>query len=134
MLKSHEKFYSTNGKRLILIVDDEQINRMMLGRILEKEYEVLYADNGLDALKIIEENSEILSLVMLDLLMPEMTGIEVLEHIRSNEDNEAISNMPVIVVTTDQKSESDCLRLNADFISKPYPQAEVVLARVMRNI
>ena len=41
MLKSHEKFYSTNGKRLILIVDDEQINRMMLGRILEKEYEVL---------------------------------------------------------------------------------------------
>ena len=134
MLKSHEKFYSTNGKRLILIVDDEQINRMMLGRILEKEYEVLYADNGLDALKIIEENSEILSLVMLDLLMPEMTGIEVLEHIRSNEENEAISNMPVIVVTTDQESESDCLRLNADFISKPYPQAEVVLARIMRNI
>ena len=40
MLKSHEKFYSTNGKRMILIVDDEQINRMMLGRILEKEYEV----------------------------------------------------------------------------------------------
>ena len=47
MLKSHEKYYSsTGGKRQILVVDDEQINREMLGFMLEQDYDVLYAEDG----------------------------------------------------------------------------------------
>ena len=46
MLKSHVKFHSTNGKRLILVADDEMINRELLGAVLENEYEVLYAADG----------------------------------------------------------------------------------------
>ncbi|MBQ6371348.1 MAG: EAL domain-containing protein, partial [Firmicutes bacterium] len=131
MLKSHEKFYSTNGKRMILIVDDEQINRMQLGKMLEAEYEVLYAANGREALEIIDENSELLSLVILDIMMPGMSGVEVLEKIR---ENEVTRLLPVIVATSDQESESSCLHLDADYIPKPYPQPDAVRARVNRDI
>ena len=48
MLKNHEKFHSANGKRTILVADDEQINRAILGAILENDFEVLYAENGKD--------------------------------------------------------------------------------------
>ena len=49
MFKSHEKFHSANGKRQILIADDELINRELLGHILEEDYELLYAGDGLVA-------------------------------------------------------------------------------------
>ena len=50
MLKSHEKFHSTNGKRLILVADDEQINRELLGMVLEAEYEVVFAADGVETM------------------------------------------------------------------------------------
>ena len=46
MLKSHEKFHSANGRRQVLIVDDEPINRELLGAVLETDYEVFYAADG----------------------------------------------------------------------------------------
>ena len=51
MLKSHEKFHSTNGKRLILVADDEQINRELLGMVLEAEYEVVFAADGVETME-----------------------------------------------------------------------------------
>ena len=78
MLKSHEKFYSTNGKRQILIADDEQINREILAQILKEDYEVLFACDGKETLEMIRENKDTLSLVLLDILMPVMSGLEVL--------------------------------------------------------
>ena len=53
MLKSHEKFHSAHGKRLILIADDEIINRELLGMMLADEYEVMYAEDGEEALQTI---------------------------------------------------------------------------------
>ena len=79
MLKSHEKFHSANGRRLILIVDDEQINREMLGAVLSTDYELIFAENGREALEKIRANKDQLSLVLLDLLMPVMSGTEVLQ-------------------------------------------------------
>ena len=132
MLKTHEKFYSANGKRLILVADDEQINREILGAILESKYELLFAENGLEALKFMEENKETLSLVLLDLMMPVLSGLELLKRVKENPE---LQRVPVIVLTSDQTAEIESLRLGAiDFISKPYPQAGVIQARVQRTI
>ena len=132
MLKNHEKFHSANGKRTILVADDEQINRAILGAILENDFEVLYAENGKEALDILEENREIISVVLLDLMMPVMSGMDLLRHLKEEPE---LQRIPVIVLTSDQTAEIECLSLGAiDFISKPYPQAGVILARVTRII
>ena len=132
MLKSHEKFHSANGKRQVLVVDDEAINRAMLGAILEEEYDIFYAVDGQDALEKIRANRDTLSLVLMDLRMPVMSGLELLRRMKADPD---IGHIPVIVVTSDQDSEVESLTLGAiDFIPKPYPQPQVVLARVLRTI
>ena len=132
MLKSHEKFHSSNGKRLVLVADDEEINREMLGIVLSEDYEVLYASDGLEALRLIREHQNMLSIVLLDLIMPGMGGLELLEKLK---DDTALQLIPVIVLTADQDSEIKALTLGAaDFIPKPYPQAGVILARIRRTI
>ena len=132
MLKSHEKFHSANGRRLILIVDDERINREMLGAVLSADYELIFAENGREALEKIRANKDQLSLVLLDLLMPVMSGTEVLREIQ---DDPELQKIPVIVLTSDQNAEIRSLEFGAiDFIPKPYPQPGVILARARRTI
>ncbi len=119
-------------KHLVLIVDDELINREILKMLLEEEFETLTAPDGESALKLIRENDPRLSLILLDLLMPGMHGIEVLHILQEDPD---LSHIPVIVLTADQKAEVESLHAGAvDFISKPYPDREVILARVRRTI
>ena len=132
MLKSHEKFHSKNGKRLLLIADDELVNREILRSVLESDYELVFAEDGAEALREARRSKDVLSLIMLDLMMPVMDGIEALRAIRADED---LASIPVIVATSDQEAEVTCLTIGAnDFISKPYPQPSVVLARVQRAI
>ena len=132
MLKSHEKFYSTNGKRQILIADDEQINREILAQILKEDYEVLFACDGKETLEMIRENKDTLSLVLLDILMPVMSGLEVLETLKVDP---VLSRIPVIVTTAEKATEVESLRLGAtDFIPKPYPAIDVIHARILRTI
>ena len=68
----------------ILVVDDQEINRDILGAILEDRYDVLYAVDGVEALRLIETHIESLSLVILDLFMPRMDGFEVLKRLTEN--------------------------------------------------
>ena len=118
--------------KLILVVDDQEINRDVLGLILENNYNVIYAENGKEALELIEKHIDDLSLVMLDLIMPVMNGFEVLEHMQS--DN-LLQNIPVIVLTSEKDAELKALELGAaDFITKPFDVHEVILARVGRII
>ena len=132
MFKSHEHFHSANGKRQILIADDVALNRDILAFALEEDYELLFAGDGSETLAILRRHCETLSLVLLDLMMPGMNGLELL---RIKRDEPAIANIPVIVVTADQKAEVECLTLGAiDFIPKPYPQGDVIRARVLRTI
>ena len=132
MPKSHEKFHSTDGKRLILVVDDEPINRMILEGYLEEEYEVITAADGGEAIEKIHHYKDLLSLVLLDLLLPDMNGLDILKEIKTNR---AMQNIPVIVVTSEQDEEVRSLVLGAiDFIPKPYPKPEVVLARIQKTI
>ena len=132
MFKSHEQFHSANGRRQILIADDEALNREILSYALEEDYELLYACNGTETLDILRRNAGTLSLVLLDLMMPEMNGLQLL---RIKKEEPAIAKIPVIVVTADQHAEVECLTLGAlDFIPKPYPQPDVIRARVLRTI
>lgn len=122
----------TSEKRQILVVDDEMVNRQLLGLLLSDDYTVIYAENGEKALEQIANNSETLSLVLLDLLMPVMSGMVVLRKLREKPELEKV---PVIVMTADHESEVASLELGAmDFIPKPYPEQNVILARIRRII
>ncbi len=122
-----------DGKRRnILIVEDEMLNMEMLRMILGEEYELMCAENGTKALRILEEHADTLSLVLLDLNLPDMKGIDILRHIKRNAPT---ALLPVIVLTADQEAEVECLTQGAiDFIPKPYPRPEVVRARIWRTI
>ena len=119
-------------KRLVLIVEDEFVNRELLKAYLDQEYELICAETGAEALSAIREHIEILSLVLLDLNLPDMNGLEILRTIKQDMD---MSRIPVIVLTSDKESEVESLNTGAnDFISKPYPRHEIILARVRRCI
>ena len=132
MLNSHVKFHAANGRRLVLVADDEAVNRELLGLALEQDYEVIYAADGQEALDQIRRYREDLSLVLLDLMMPQKPGLEVLREMKADPE---LRYLPVIVVTADQNAEVESLSIGAiDYIPKPYPQAQIILARVLRAI
>ena len=119
-------------RRKVLIVDDEFIEREMLGAMLNDLYEIGYAGNGREALDMISSEKATLSLIILDLHMPELDGYSVLEAIRA--DNE-MRRIPVIVLTSEKEAEVKSLQLGAaDFITKPYEMPDVVRARVQHAI
>ena len=119
-------------RRKILVVDDEDINRLMLGNIVARDYDVVYAANGQEALDRIREEKGSLSLVLLDLLMPVMDGFTFLGKIK---EDEKTKDLPVIVLTSEGDAEVDSIHMGAmDFISKPYHDPEVILARIERII
>lgn len=118
--------------RTILIVDDEYIERVMLGAMLNEVYDVEYAENGMLALDIIKRDKQTLSLVLLDLHMPELDGYSLLKIMRSDSE---MRRIPVIVLTSESEAEVRSLRLGAaDFITKPYNMPDVVKARVSHAI
>ena len=82
-------------KQQILIVDDEEINRIILKGVFEEDYEILEAEDGRDAIQQIESNSGIV-LVLLDLVMPVLNGFEVLEYMQ---EHDLIEKLPVILIT-----------------------------------
>lgn len=132
MLRSRDKFHSSNGKRIVLVVDDEMINREMLKEMLKDNYDIILAKDGEEALNIINENKDLISIILLDLMMPAITGKDLLRRIKANDDT---CNIPVIVMTADQAAEVECLDLGAiDFIPKPYPSKPIILARIRRTI
>ena len=118
--------------RKVLIVDDEYIEREMLGAMLSDLYEVIYASNGMVALDIIRREKTTLSLILLDLHMPELDGYSLLSILRS--DNE-LWRIPVIMLTSEKEAEVKSLQIGAaDFISKPYEAPDVIRARVQHSI
>ncbi|MBR2256955.1 MAG: EAL domain-containing protein [Blautia sp.] len=126
VLRAHTK------KRRLLIVDDEIVNQELLGAILENDYELEFAQDGIEALSKLEESKVMFSLVLLDLIMSNLSGMEVLLEIRAKE---KYQDIPVIVASSDYTQEIECLKRGAsDFIQKPYPEPGVILARVHRAI
>ncbi|MCR5179370.1 MAG: EAL domain-containing protein [Lachnospiraceae bacterium] len=128
-----EHFRETSGhKRRVLIVDDEMVNREILGNILSGKYDVSYAGDGQEALELIKGEKPGFSLVLLDLIMPRMDGFELIKLMRA--DNE-MRSIPVIVMTAEADAEVKSINLGAaDFITKPYDMPEVIIARCERII
>lgn len=119
-------------RRTVLIVEDEAVNREMLSLILQNDYNVLTACDGVEALEVLAAHPGQIAMILLDILMPRMSGSEFL---RRRSGDEALSRIPVIVLTSDKDAELDMLRMGAiDFITKPYDMPEIILARVRRII
>lgn len=112
-----------------LIVDDVDLNRAMLCQIFESDYEVLEAENGEEALKLIEQYTDEITVVLLDLIMPVLDGYGVLEELKQRT---LLSRFPILVVSSDNYLENEvkCFEYGvSDFIRKPY-YANVVKQRV----
>ncbi|MCW8854132.1 MAG: response regulator [Gammaproteobacteria bacterium] len=110
------------GQFQLLIVDDSRVIRRAATKILEKEFDVVEAEDGEDAWEEIQKNKNI-SAVFTDLGMPNLDGYGLLKKIRESDDP-AIANLPVIIITGAEESEGakeEVLSLGAtDFISKPF--------------
>ena len=118
--------------RTVLIVDDELIEREILGAMLKESYEIVYASNGVTALEIIKQEKTTLSIILLDLHMPGLDGYSLLKILRSDSE---LWRIPVIVLTSEKDAEVKSLQLGAaDFISKPYEAPEIIRARVKHSI
>jgi putative two-component system response regulator len=114
----------------VLVVDDIEINRMIIEEILKDEYQVLTAENGREALEILKTIDIMPKIVLLDIIMPEMNGYQLLEIMKK--DN-VFRKIPVIFITTSD-SELNALSAGAvDFISKPF-RPEIVHLRVANQI
>ena len=121
-----------HDRKHILIVDDVIINNEIMGGLLADEYDISYALDGVEALKILRSHKEKIDLVLLDLQMPNMGGRDVIAQMQIDED---LMSIPVIILTVDQDAELDCLRIGAmDFIAKPFPDMEIVKARISKCI
>lgn len=114
-------------KPTVLIADDSKVIRKSIIKMLGDEYNVLEAADGQEALEMLQQNDEI-RLLFSDLGMPRMDGYELLEAVRSSED-EGLAEIPVIIVTGKEDTEEakeKMLELGAtDLIGKPFHSAEL---------
>ena len=117
----------------LLVVDDSEMNREILKEILGKEYRILEACDGEEALKMLEQYGPEISLVLLDIIMPKMDGFEVLAYMNRDK---WIEDIPVIMISS-EGSESYIRRAYelgaSDYISRPF-DTKVVYQRVINMI
>lgn len=120
------------NKKIILIVDDEELNRDILSAILEDEYEIWEAENGIEAIRIMKENAMDISAVLLDLVMPQMDGFGVLTKMR---EMDLIDHVPVLIISGENSLniEKKCFEYGiSDFIHKPFDNS--LVRKRTRNI
>ena len=122
-----------NTKYKILIVDDSAINRTILADILEDYFDILEASDGIEAIQLIKKHNNDLSLILLDLVMPNMDGLEVLAVMNSGE---WINRIPVIMISSENSPTyiERAYELGAtDFINRPF-NTFVVKKRIANTI
>lgn len=122
-----------NTKYKILIVDDSMMNRTILSDILEDNFDILEAADGIEAIQMIKKYNTELSLILLDLVMPNMDGLEVLAVMNSSE---WIKSIPVIMISAENSPtyiERAYELGTTDFISRPF-NAYVVRKRIANTI
>nr|WP_033140155.1 diguanylate cyclase [uncultured Blautia sp.] len=120
-------------KQKILIVDDSEMNRAFLVDILEERYDVIEADNGVEAISLLSKQRSDFSLLLLDIMMPEMDGFEVLAYINKYHWNDTFA---VIMISADD-SPTNIKRaydLGAfDYISRPF-DSTIVQRRISNTM
>lgn len=116
-------------RNVLLIVDDVEINRELLDEMLKNEYETILASNGSEALQILEREHDRIAAVLLDLIMPEVDGFQVLEQIQSKPWRD---NIAVIIISNEDQGriQKRCFDLGVmDFIHRPFDDS-LVMRRV----
>ncbi len=110
---------------IVLAVDDDMINLKLLKSMLSKLDnidEVVEAKNGADAINILKERDDI-DMILLDIIMPVMGGLEMLQVVRADEN---LKQLPIIVLTTDETKKTEALEKGANgFLMKPVRAADV---------
>jgi diguanylate cyclase (GGDEF)-like protein len=115
----------------VLVADDDAINRDVLCELLQPEYTVLLAKNGAQAVQ--RAMRHVPDLILLDVMMPDMSGFEVLRRLRATPQTEHVS---IIFISGLDRPEDEAAGLNmgaSDYIAKPF-NATVVLARVALHL
>jgi DNA-binding response OmpR family regulator len=119
---------ATSGTKKILVVDDSLTIRMQVKELLEDNgFQVLLAENGEMCLKVLEKETP--EVILLDIIMPEMDGIEVCRRIKTDD---ALKEIPILILTTVSDIENKVRGLNAgadDYVTKPFEVVELI-ARV----
>lgn len=121
------------NKPKILIVDDSEFNRAILKEILEETYEIIEADGGNEAMHKIDEYGMKISLVLLDIIMPEKDGFEVLKYM---EEERLISDIPVIIISSEDSANYIRRAYEmgvSDYINRPF-DANIVYQRVSNTV
>lgn len=121
------------NKPKILIVDDSEFNRAILKEILEETYEIIEADGGNEALHKIDEYGMKISLVLLDIIMPEKDGFEVLKYM---EEERLISDILVIIISSEDSANYIRRAYEmgvSDYINRPF-DANIVYQRVSNTV
>lgn len=121
------------NKPKILIVDDSEFNRAILKEILEETYEIIEADGGNEALHKIDEYGMKISLVLLDIIMREKDGFEVLKYM---EEERLISDIPVIIISSEDSANYIRRAYEmgvSDYINRPF-DANIVYQRVSNTV
>ena len=129
---ANERDAAARRKRTVLVVEDNEMNREILCALLEDDYHVLQAEDGLAGLEQLTAHGDEISLILLDVYMPRCDGFEFLERKRQDL---RIATVPVIMMTSSSAVDDEirCLDLGAtDFVTKPY-NAEVLKNR-MRSV
>ena len=120
-------------RKRILIVDDSPMNREILRGMLEERYDICEAENGQEAMQILEEERESFCLVLLDLHMPVMNGYQLLSFMR---DRGWLDRLPVIAISAENSPEAiqQMYELGAaDYFTRPFDM-NVVLCRVENTV
>lgn len=116
----------TNARPKILLADDADVGRAILRSLLRKEFDVVEACNGLEAIRALESSEGGLSAVILDVMMPVMDGFRVLRFMR---EKELIGRIPAIMLTaiSDTDAKVRCYEAGAtDVVEKPYDEKLIV--------
>lgn len=117
-------------KKTILIADDAEINRGILRLIFEEQFDILEAQDGEQAIELLEAQHDKIVLLFLDLMMPIKTGLDVIEYMR---DQGYMDTIPVIMITGEATAETDVKAYEygvSDIIYKPF-EARVVMRRTI---
>lgn len=116
-------------ERTMLVVDDQEVNRGLLKCIFEQQYRILEAENGADAFEVLNRESGKVDIILLDLAMPVMDGMEFLKR---KQQDAVLAGIPVIIITADDTTghQIQMLQLGAeDYIVKPFVP-EIAMRRV----
>lgn len=119
-------------KDTILVVDDKEVNRFMICEIFRKDYKLLEAEDGIEAIELLKKYIDSIAIVLLDIIMPNMDGFGVLDYMKNNS---LLDDIPVVMITSDSSVETEKKVEKydvAEVVRKPFIPA--IIDRRVNNI